>query len=278
MKLRSLRMTLLAAACCGAIGSFGWAARETAAVAEKGHEREALRVRREQLETRVARLRAVRAAMPVPSAKASVETTPRPPVESASPDWHSLIMGDPELQNLFLQAERASLAERYAAVRESLGLTEAQNQALADLIIQREEKRMDLEAIRRANRLGARDPGVTRLWEKADQAFRASVIGLLGEAGYAELARYERALPVWQLVNQFAGAVALEGEPLTGGQAAQLTETLANGSPAYRGGGEADTNTIDWPVVLSESEVILNTPQQVSFRNWAPQYPVPPRS
>jgi hypothetical protein len=133
---------------------------------------------------------------------------------------------------------------------------------------------MDLDDVLRSNHLSERDAAVIKLQEKATKSFRADVVGLLGEHAFQIFTNYERALPVRELVNKLAGAVAFEGQPLTEPQATQLTETLVVSSPPYRDGGTADTNTIDWPAVIAESPKILTPPQQASFLNMAPVYRV----
>lgn len=183
-------------------------------------------------------------------------------------------MRDPVLQNLLLAVDRTALAGRYAPLVYKLGLTAPQVEKLEALIHWRNEQQMDLDDIVRANRLSEVDPAVVKLREKTIRSFRVEVENLIGQPAYQELIQHERALPVWELVNQFAGALALEGNPLTETQATQLTDTLAVSSPPYREGGKADTNAIDWPVVLPAVATILTPPQHVSFRNMAPVYPV----
>lgn len=209
----------------------------------------------------------------VPSTVDSRRAAPVRPRESAVS-----AMRDPVLQNLLLAVDRTALAGRYAPVVCKLGLTAPQAEKLEALIHWRNEQQMDLDDIVRANRLSDRDPAVVKLREKTIRSFRVEVENLIGQPAYEELIQHERALPVWELVNQFAGAVALEGNPLTETQATQLTETLAVSSQPYREGGEADTNAIDWPVVLPETTRILTPPQQVSFRNMAPMYPIPAKN
>jgi hypothetical protein len=277
MRYRTLRRAMLVAAVAGAVLSVAWAGRETRMVTALHHKRPSAQEvgLRHEAESRVGR--EVHSAEGSTADTDPVQVLRAPPIGSDSTSGQDIrvwAMNDAELQNLYLAAERASLAGRYAALWEELGLSTAQAEKLADLIMWRDEQRLDITAIVRTKGLTPQDSTVARLRARTDHAFHASVAGLLGEEAYQEIARYERALPVWQFVNQFAGAVALEGQPLTGAQAARLTATLADASPPYRAGGEADPNTIEWTGVLTESAAILTEPQQISFRNSVPQYPV----
>lgn len=286
MKHRHRKNLVMVALWGGAALSLVWAVAQSRAVAVAQSEVEGLRSVRARLERQLReqemqavaseqelqKMQATLTHLQSNAARATVQSRRTAPARPR--DSMASAMRDPVLQNLVLAVERTALAGRYAPVVCKLGLTVPQTEKLEALIHWRNEQQMDLDDIVRANRLSDQDSAVVKLREKTTRSFRVEVENLIGQPAYQELIQHERALPVWELVNQFAGAVALEGNPLTETQATQLTETLAVSSPPYREGGEADTNLIDWPVVLPETTRILTPPQQVSFRNMAPVYPV----
>lgn len=286
MKQRRRKHLIIVALWGGAVLSLVWAVAQSRVAAAAQAEVEGLRTARARHETQLREQEQQSAASDQElqdmqaTLKRQQDNAVIMPVQSrhVAPvrlrDSQAAAVRDPVLQNLMLAVERTALAGRYAPVVSKLGLTAPQAEKLEALIHWRNEQQMDLDDIVRTNRLSERDPAVVKLREKTNRSFRVEVESLIGPPAYQELIQHERALPVWELVNQFAGAVALEGNPLTETQATQLTETLAVSSPPYREGGEADTNAIDWPVVLPEIPKILTPPQQVSFRNMAPVYPM----
>jgi hypothetical protein len=187
------------------------------------------------------------------------------------------LVNDPALQNLYLAAERAGLDFLYLPLLRQLGLSSAQREAFRDLLMRRHEQRMDLADIQESHGLAPDDPALWGLRRKAAANFDLRQSALLGAAGYQAFNEYERILPVRRLVGQFAGALALEGEPLSPAQAGDLTRVLAEASPPYGAGAPADPDRMNWPVVVTEAAGILSEPQQRSFMNMLPRYPaVPP--
>jgi hypothetical protein len=183
---------------------------------------------------------------------------------------------DPVLQKLFLAAERASLSGRYAAFFRAAELDAEEIARLEELIFQRNERQLDLDHAARLLRLEEQNPALRRTRGETEAAFRAKFVDRFGPQTFAAFNEYERTLPAWEFVNRFAGAVALEGEPLSPTQAASLVETLASASPPYREGGTVDTNRIDWPAVWTETLPVLSEPQYPAFINMAPIYRITP--
>ncbi|HEX2861309.1 MAG TPA: hypothetical protein VHN79_06700 [Lacunisphaera sp.] len=185
-----------------------------------------------------------------------------------------MLPGSPALQKLFLEAERASLMGRYAAFVRLTGLEADEAARLEELIFQRNERQLDLDQAARLLRLEEHDPALRRTREETVATFRAKFVERFGERAFEAFNEYERALPAWELVNRFAGAAALAGEPLAPAQAANLAGSLAAASPPYRQGGAVDTSWIEWPTVWTEAESILSGSQHLSFLNLAPIYRV----
>jgi hypothetical protein len=191
--------------------------------------------------------------------------------QSAPPDP---VVNDPVLQNLYLAAERANLDALYGPLIRDLGLSSAQLEIFRDHIMKRHEQRMDLCDIQQSHGLSGDDPALVSLERRASDAFKSKLSELLGNAAYQKFDHFERTLPIRQLVDHFAGAVALEGQPLSTVQADDLTHVLAQASPPFVQGGTADPNRVDWSMALDASAAVLSEPQQHLFFNMVPRYPV----
>jgi hypothetical protein len=184
------------------------------------------------------------------------------------------VVNDPVLQNLYLAAERAGLDALYAPLIRGFRLGPAQMDVFRDLIMKRHEQQMDLADIQQSHGLDRDDAALASLEQRASDALKAKLVELLGDAAYQQFNDYERTLPVRRLVDQFAGAVALEGQPLTTVQATDLTHVLAQASPPFIQGGTADPNQVEWKPALEAAARVLSEPQQQLFLNMAPRYPI----
>ena len=218
-----------------------------------------------RLQTSLARLRTSNQPLHLPVSGAA---TTRELVNKA-------LLNQPDLQNLCLAAERASLVGRYSAFFQSLKLKPDQIEKLTDLLCRRNELEMDLEDIARAHQFAPDEPTLTKTRDNARKSFRTDFVNAFGESSYATLVTYERKLPVWDFVNKLAGAVAVVDEPITPKQATALVDTLAMSCPAFRDGGTANPDTIDWPAAISQAAPLLTPPQNTALRNSVPSYPVP---
>jgi hypothetical protein len=218
-----------------------------------------------RLQTSLAQLRAANPLSHLPGANAA---TTRELVNKA-------LLNQPDLQNLCLAAERASLAGRYSAFFQSLKLNSDQIEKLTDLLCRRNELEMDLDDIARAHQFAPDEPTLTKTRDNARKSFRSDFVNAFGESSYATFITYERKLPVWDFVNKLAGAVAVVDEPITPEQATALVDTLSTSCPAFRDGGTASPNTIDWPAAISQAAPILTPPQNTALRNAVPRYPIP---
>lgn len=107
----------------------------------------------------------------------------------------------------------------------------------------------------------ANDSAVRSLMQQDRNEMMASDQAVLGDSGLRQLKQYNRALPVAWVVNQVAMDVALTPTPLSGAQADQLGQILANASATYQGGGAANAATVNWPAALGQAQGIL-TPTQ----------------
>jgi hypothetical protein len=181
---------------------------------------------------------------------------------------------DPALQRAYLEAERGRVAMLYASIARQLGLSNEERNRLFELIAQRDEQRLDISTLVLSHGLEPSSTEVVRLWSEISASFARSLNALIGGAGYVVFVEYERKLPVQPLVSNFAGAMAMQGEPLSPAQGEALTGLLAQSSASYQQGGAANPNDIDWTEAVEKAAVVLTPPQIVAFRNVPPSYPV----
>jgi hypothetical protein len=200
--------------------------------------------------------------------------TPSAPAPATTPATHDPLPEELALQTLQLIAKRAAFPTRYAPFLRSQPLSAPQLTALEDLLSRREEQRLDLAAVTRSHQLPASDPAIARLRAQADREFRQALSQLIGAQPAETLVEFERKLPAWELVGNFAGTAALEGQPITPDQAVELAEVIASASPSYQAGNDVSPADVNWPSVLTQTVAVLTPPQAVSFRNMAPRYPI----
>ncbi len=178
-----------------------------------------------------------------------------------SPDVAALLEANPALFALGVRAYRANLGPHFAPLYRKLGLSQTQIGAFEDLMTEHEEEVLDLNATASSQGIENSDPAVLAVRQQEDDQLHAAQIALLGAAGYQQLQQFARAEPVQEIVASVATTVALTSTPLSGAQATELRDFLANSSSSYRSGDPADPATIDWDVALPQAQGILNNPQ-----------------
>lgn len=208
-------------------------------------------------------------------------------------------MKDPKLQTQYLAARRNTLMARYGPIFRLLGLEPQQIARCEELILAREEQRMDIlnavpgfatnvsyegdplemnPLIITARQpapgalLSADDRAAAQLLQQQDQAFQAAATDLLGTQGYQQLQQYDRTLPAREIVGNVVGALTSTSNPLSPDQANQLTQILADASSEYQQGGAADdlghgnwSAHVDWDQALVQAKQVLSPEQLGSF-------------
>jgi len=144
-------------------------------------------------------------------AKAPTATVLTP--KNASPDARQVnpmeaLLKDPKLQNYFFASQRASLAKNYGPFFQRLGLTPAQITKFEDILMEREEQKMDLQAVAESQGLRADSATLTTLRKQSEEKILTEQAALLGPAGVNQWQQYERTVEVRALVGKFAGAAA----------------------------------------------------------------------
>lgn len=225
-----------------------------------------LRDAEEQLaagETRRAELRRVlddlRAAKPATLAAGAAKA-------SRQPTQRELLIRDPRLQALWLNAGRVRLAREYGPFYAAQRLSAAQIERLQAAIVSRQEQLMDLAGAADAQGPESRSAAAT-LEKRVRAEYNATARDILGPDGFQQLKDYERTQQVRVLVGRLAGAAAVAGAPLTPAQAEELTRAVANTTARYAGGGPAELSTIDWQEADARAQRLLAPAQFALFRS-----------
>jgi hypothetical protein len=178
----------------------------------------------------------------------------------------ALLEANPALFALGVRAYRANLGPHFSPLYRKLGLSPTQIDAFENLMTEHEEEVLDLNATASSQGIENSDPAVLAVRQQEDDQLRAAQIALLGDTGYGQLQQFARAEPVQEIVASVATTVALTSTPLSGAQAAELSDFLANSSSSYRSGDQADPATIDWDVALPQAQAILTDAQYEALR------------
>ena len=171
---------------------------------------------------------------------------------------------DPKLFALALKNYRAIQARKYGPLFRALDFNPEQIEKFITLSAQHAEALVDIVSTAGQQGVPLDDPAVATLMKQENDQFTSAREALLGDAGERKLRQSNRLLPVSGVVNELATTIALTAAPLSGTQADQLTQILANASSKYQSGGAATQATIDWPAALGQAQGILS-PTQFAF-------------
>jgi len=176
---------------------------------------------------------------------------------AARPNMATLLASNPKVHALYMRSFRANLTTQFQPLYHTLGFSPAQVEKFEDLMMEREEERMDLQAAAQAQGLAPSDPAMAALQQQQDDQLREAEVGLLGDAGYQQLQQFNRVQPLEGAVTQMVATYVAETSPLTALQREQLVDVLAKASSQYQSGGPADVLTIDRPTALAQANQFL---------------------
>jgi hypothetical protein len=186
---------------------------------------------------------------------------PATPPKPRPPGLIDLSRKDPNLWNLFIASQNAGTAKRYGPLFQKLGLTADQIDRFKAISAASGARYADIAAAGDAQGLKYEDPAMVKLRKEAEQQGIAEQTALLGEAGYRELAEYNRTLGARGLAHGLAAAVAFT-DPLSAIQAEQLTQAITQSSPAGKKGEFfSNLSDLDWTEADRRAQTIL-TPAQ----------------
>jgi len=209
---------------------------------------QALQKRRNELEAEVADLRSRRAAAVAAASSAQSAGAEADPPRAAGRfgrqnrmNFISNLMDDPQFGKLWADQEKTRVAAAFAPLIKRLNLTPDQATQFQNLMAERQASVMDAIA-------AARSEGVTDRAEMAGVIQQATsqvdsqLQALLGPDGYSQYQNYVQTQPQRNQVNQLQlGLINSGNAPLQDYQVQQLTQILAQGSPAAAGGGRGNT-------------------------------------
>jgi hypothetical protein len=190
--------------------------------------------------------------------------------KSALGDMTSLIfsrMDDPEVRRLMDIQQKASLGRRYAAFFRTLNLPPDQLDHLKDLLL--EKQSVQLDVLMAASQQGInpmQNPDEFKKMVSDNQAeVDAKIQADLGDGQYAQFQNYQNTQAQRGVVNQLRSDLSFTDAPLSGPQADQLVQIMAQTAPAKTsanglgggadapGGGGPSSVITDATIALSQS-------------------------
>ncbi len=178
-------------------------------------------------------------------------------------DYNELINRHPELLKMYAKVIRDQLAKIYGPTFAKLKLSPDQIDRMESLLLEDHENHLDLMAADAALGISETDPASSETREQQLAALHRQEQALLGDQAYTVFSAVSRAEVVRPSVDQIANMTAFSANPLTGEQADQLVQLLAQSSGTFRDGMDASVGSVDWAAVLARAPLFLG-PQQVA--------------
>lgn len=176
-------------------------------------------------------------------------------------------LNDREFGLKFYATLRLDVDIQYSLFYRLQHLAREQRDALAEALFQ---KKLRYDRIEAREKVGELDADAKSAKASADAEFTAAAQEALGADLYGQFQIYERQRPAWDYVSGYAGMLSLVDKPLSMEQAAQLTDVIANLTPAFQKGGHVDLHGMGatgWDAVYSAAAKFL-TPEQLDvFKN-----------
>jgi hypothetical protein len=187
------------------------------------------------------------------------------------PNLAVLLENNPKLRDLYRRSLRSQLALKYVPLYHKLGLLPAQTEKFEDLITERDEEKMDLQATAQSQSMVESDPAITSIQERQDADLSKAEIGLLGDTGYQQLQQFDRMQPLEDFVDRYvADFIPPTSTPLTEGQREQLLNVFANAVNPSRSPEPGDViawaAAIDWNTALPQAGNFLSPSQLATLQ------------
>jgi hypothetical protein len=181
----------------------------------------------------------------------------------------ALISSNPKLLDLCLRNFRANLNQSFGVFYWLTGLSSRQIAKFEDLLLKNQEATIDLKAAAASQGLNDNDPAIAGISMQQIDQLQADEIALLGQTGYQQLQRYNRAQGALTLVNGTAYFALGTSDAFSYTQAAQLMQIMANTSPSYEQGGSFDPKSVDWDSVVAQATGFLSQTQLTALKTQA---------
>lgn len=166
---------------------------------------------------------------------------------------------DPAYRLKYYSAKRAEMDADYGPFVSTHHLSDVQKEAIFNAMLQKQLRYDRVPLVYLEERLSLEDGTLAKqLRADADKEYNHSIQVALGDHLTKEFKRYERVKSDWAKVSEFAGNMAIDGTPLSVGQASQLVEAIAKSKTK---------NQIDWIAVDERAREILSARQFEYFQN-----------
>jgi hypothetical protein len=162
-------------------------------------------------------------------------------------------MNDPEVMRLVNIQRRGQILRTYTGLIKHLGLTDAQSEALTQLLIDKNQAAMDVAVSSVQQGLDPlADPAqFSTMVGNSKAGIEDQIKGLLGETGYAQYQAYDRGEQQYQVLSNLAQSLMYSEDPLKADQVAKLEQLMA----------QQRTGQIDETVLTGAKEFL--TPAQL---------------
>lgn len=173
---------------------------------------------------------------------------------------------DPTQITEILSRYNRRLSAIYGGLIRRMGLTPSQAKRFAEIMTEREGRRLDLSITGYAMDLDTADPAYKQIETEDADVFRHDMVNLLGEDGFRQLEHFVEERPARTFVTQVLGASLNTADPVSPDQAMQLEQIIqscqAPGSLSPNYSRWQTLTDVDWNAVESKAAGVLTPVQQ----------------
>jgi hypothetical protein len=175
----------------------------------------------------------------------------------------AFVAAHPGAPGLVTDYHRQRTLDRYGLLFQRLGLSQTQIDQFQQLVARGPDSGLGWQTAEQAP-IARFNVGAVGL---SNRELEDQIHGLLGDSGYQQYQEFNRLAPAREFVTGLAGLTISTAAPMTSAQADELTQVLAQNSPAYRDGKRVNSDSIDWDAVLSAAGKFLSPQQLASLGN-----------
>jgi hypothetical protein len=190
---------------------------------------------------------------------AAVAAQPAP-----DPDPLIALAANSKLRDIYMKFFRSYTARRFGWMYPILGFSRTQIDRFEELRTEYEGDKIDLRTAALAMGLNLSDPGPTALGNQELARLLAALDTLEGPAAKEKLDQFFR-MERQPWISEMDNMIPVGSAPFTSAQVGQVVQILANFSPSYQNGGNADPNDIDWDKASTQAAAVLSSPQLQVF-------------
>ena len=159
---------------------------------------------------------------------------------------------------------KTQIERRYAGLFDHLNLSAEQLAHFKDLLVQRQSAPMDI--LTAANDQGVTDPqDFQKLVASTQTDIDSQIKATLGDAAYSQFQDFQQTQAARGTINQLQASLSNTTAPLTPAQADQMTQVLAQTSPAASKGPArvlgGNSSGLITENTLNQSQSVLSAPQ-----------------